>query len=68
MADHGEYKNDIFISNPSAYFEYLDKYIFIDQFIISQYICRCYIYFNNRLNFVWVLTHGLMDIISLLIV
>jgi len=34
MADHGEYKNEMFISNPSAYFEYLDKYIFIDQFII----------------------------------
>ena len=27
-------------------------HIFIDQFIIFQYICRCCICFDNRLNFV----------------
>ena len=45
----------------------VNSHIFIDQFIIFQYICRCRICFNNRPNFVCVLICQLMDILSLFI-
>ena len=71
VADHGEYKNETYLFAMLPHWilrQIVNSHIFMDQFIIFQYSCRCCIWFNNRLNFVWVLTCQLMDIISLFIV
>ena len=71
VADHGEYKNETYLFAMLPHWilrQIVNSHIFMDQLIIFQYSCRCCIWFNNRLNFVWVLTCQLMDIISLFIV
>lgn len=71
VADHGEYKNETYLFAMLPHWilrQIVNSHIFMDQFIIFQYSCRCCIWFNNRLNFVWVFTCQLMDIISLFIV
>ena len=56
------------VDKQHAYRQIVNSHIFIDQFINFQYICRCCTCFNNRPNFVWVLTCQLMDMLSLFIV
>ena len=71
VADHGEYKNETYLFAMLPHWilrQIVNSHIFIDQFINFQYICRCCTCFNNRPNFVWVLTCQLMDMLSLFIV